>query len=71
MRTIVATTAAILLIISFAGDLARAEINYPWCMTQADGRVNCGFTSFEQCRVSAIGKSAFCSQNPRYTGPAR
>ena len=71
MRTIVATTAAILLIISFTGGLARAEINYPWCMTQADGRVNCGFTSFEQCREAAIGKSAFCTQNLRYTGPAR
>jgi Protein of unknown function (DUF3551) len=69
MRTIVAATA--LLAGTIAGGAARAEINYPWCMTQADGRESCSFTSFEQCRSAAMGKSAICSQNPRYQGPPK
>jgi hypothetical protein len=59
------------LIGTFAGGAARAEINYPWCLTQADGRISCSFTSFEQCRAAGMGKGAICSENPRYQGPKR
>jgi hypothetical protein len=55
----------------FVGGPARAEVVYPWCMVQADGRINCGFTSFEQCRAEAMGKSAFCNANPRFQGRSR
>jgi hypothetical protein len=69
MRMILAgATWAGVVFLTGAGSPARAEIVYPWCMTQADGRVSCSFASFEQCQASAAGKSAFCSANPQYQG---
>jgi hypothetical protein len=63
--------AAAMLIGSFASGVARAEIEYPWCATKADGRISCSFTSFEQCRSSGFVAGSFCTQNPRYQGPKR
>ncbi len=60
-----------MLIVTLMAGAARAEINYPWCLTQADGRISCSFTSFEQCRSASIGKGAICSENPRYKGSKR
>ena len=47
---------------------AAAEIYRPWC-AQYTGRGaarNCGFTSFEQCMLTARGAGAYCVQNPWY-----
>jgi hypothetical protein len=51
-----------------AAGTARAEVVYPGCMTQADGRVSCSFTSLEQCQASGAGKGAVCSANAQYQG---
>ena len=46
-----------------------AEIYRPWC-AQYFGRgssTNCGFTSYEQCMMTATpGSGAWCVQNPWY-----
>jgi len=47
---------------------AAAEIYRPWC-AQYTGRGaarNCGFTSYEQCMLTARGAGAYCVQNPWY-----
>ncbi len=67
MRTTVAVTAII--IATLASSVAKAEIDYPWCVTTADGGFSCRFTSFEQCRSGGFVAGSFCSQNPRYRGP--
>jgi Protein of unknown function (DUF3551) len=68
MRIVAATA---ILIGLMASGVAKAEINYPWCVTKADGRVSCSFTSFEQCRSGGLVAGSICSQNPRYRAPAR
>ncbi len=42
-----------------------AEIYRPWCADYG-GSTNCGFSSFEQCRMTASGTNTFCVQNPWY-----
>jgi len=49
-----------------------AAIEYPWCVAytgMGGGGRNCGFSTFEQCRVSAMG-TGFCEANTFYDGPA-
>jgi hypothetical protein len=48
---------------------SHAEIYRPWCAVyQGDrGATNCGFTSFQQCMMTAgPGTGASCVQNPWY-----
>ena len=49
---------------------AAAEIYRPWCVQYTDrngGSTNCGFTSYEQCMMTATpGSGAHCVQNPWY-----
>jgi hypothetical protein len=48
---------------------AAAEIYRPWCaqyMVRGGGATNCGFTSYEQCMMTARGAGAYCVQNPWY-----
>ena len=47
---------------------AAAEIYRPWCVQYTDksGATNCGFTSYEQCMMTARGAGATCVQNPWY-----
>jgi hypothetical protein len=40
--------------------------NYPWCAQRADGAINCGFVSYEQCRMAG----SWCNRNPMYQPPA-
>jgi hypothetical protein len=49
-----------------------AAIEYPWClqyMGMAGGSRNCGFSTIEQCRVSARA-TGFCEANTFYDGVA-
>jgi hypothetical protein len=39
--------------------------NYPWCGQRGDGSTNCGYVSYEQCRV----KSNWCDRNPMFQPP--
>jgi hypothetical protein len=50
---------------------AASEIYRPWCAqyysSSGNGATNCGFTSYEQCMMTATpGSGAFCVQNPWY-----
>ena len=48
---------------------AEAEIYRPWCAQyygNNGGGTNCGFTSYEQCMMTAQGAGAWCVQNPWY-----
>ncbi len=72
MRTIRA--ALTLLVISLFATIdappSAAEIYRPWCAQYTDGlsggATNCGFTSYEQCMMTARGAGANCVQNPFY-----
>jgi Protein of unknown function (DUF3551) len=47
---------------------AAAQNYRPWCAqyTGRSGATNCGFTSYEQCMMTARGAGAYCVQNPWY-----
>jgi hypothetical protein len=50
-------------------DRADAAIIHPWCahymMANAPG--NCGFATFEQCRLTVAGIGGTCQLNPFYS----
>jgi hypothetical protein len=44
-----------------------AEVNRPWCTSDPRGTTNCGFTSYQQCQMTAgPGSGFYCEQNPWY-----
>jgi hypothetical protein len=46
---------------------------WPVCMqtwTKGANFITCSYTSMEQCRVTASGRSAMCMLNPYFAGPA-
>jgi hypothetical protein len=49
---------------------AAAQANRPWCAQyygSLGGGTNCGFTSYDQCMMTAgPGTGAWCVQNPAY-----
>ena len=55
-----------------AGPVTQAwAVDYPWCAEFADGAgSNCGFTTYEQCMLTARGTGGFCAKNVMYTPPA-
>jgi len=48
---------------------------YPVCIHIYGGlvgdRIDCTYTSFEQCAATAAGLSATCLENPYFSGPVR
>jgi hypothetical protein len=42
---------------------ARAQ-DYPWCVGTEEGRVDCSFSTYEQCKATASGIGS-CFQNLR------
>ena len=48
---------------------------YPVCIHIYGGlvgdRIDCTYTSFEQCTATAAGLSATCLENPYFSGPVR
>ena len=72
MRTL-AMAALALCALGFATD-ARANVEYPWCLTPSRFTVGtCYYTTLDQCRAAASGNVGTCERNPRYvaTAPAR
>jgi hypothetical protein len=72
MRTVVVTVAALAPAAMLLGE-ARAQYA-PWCAVYSDTMAgeNCGFASFEQCRIEVRGIGGICYPNPWYsTAPAR
>jgi hypothetical protein len=50
----------------------RYDPDYPVCMEVVDssgGRIECSFTSFEQCRQGTFGTPGTCFKNPSYVPP--
>jgi hypothetical protein len=49
-----------------------AEVYRPWCADYG-GSMNCGFHTYEQCRMTASGTNTWCVQNQWYLqyGPGR
>ena len=39
---------------------------YPWCATYGNGRTNCYFSTWEQCRQAISGNGGYCDRNPWY-----
>jgi Protein of unknown function (DUF3551) len=55
-----------------AGAQGRYDSKYPFCMEGYDsgGVVECGYTSLEQCQLSAAGQQmGTCLKNPYYVAP--
>jgi len=47
-----------------------SAIDYPWCANFADGAgANCGFTTYEQCMLTARGTGGYCAENTMYEPP--
>lgn len=55
-----------------AGTATPAQaVEYPWCANFADGAgSNCGFTTYEQCMLTARGSGGYCAENTFYEPPA-
>ena len=55
-----------------AGSATPAQaVEYPWCANFADGAgANCGFTTYEQCMLTARGSGGYCAENTFYEPPA-
>jgi Protein of unknown function (DUF3551) len=50
----------------------RYDPDYPVCMEASGGggsRIECFFTSIEQCRQGTFGSSGTCFNNPNYVPP--
>jgi len=62
----------LLAILGIGGATAPAgATEYPWCANFHDGAgSNCGFTSYEQCMLTARGSGGYCAENTFYKQPA-
>jgi hypothetical protein len=72
MRSAVVTLAALAAVL-VPSEEGRAQYA-PWCAIYSDTMAgeNCGFPSFEQCRVEVRGIGGLCYPNPWYAAaPAR
>jgi hypothetical protein len=65
MRKVVLAFPAILVATLFFPIGSVNAQNYPWCGERGDGSTNCGFVSYEQCRV----KLSLCYRNPMFQPP--
>lgn len=66
------TAAAVVLALPALGSFmsqARAEIDYPYCLTYSEGWgglvERCDYSTMEQCRMSAGGLNGSCDYNRR------
>ncbi len=77
MRTLARPVLAVAMTLAAASAQAQTyDPNYPVCL-QTFGRngnyIACGYTSMQQCQLSASGRAAQCITNPYFAGmdPAR
>ncbi len=58
---------AVLGLLGLLAAAPAAAIEYPWCANFADGAgTNCGFTTYEQCMLTARGSGGYCAENTFY-----
>jgi Protein of unknown function (DUF3551) len=74
MRTLARPALVIALMLAAAPAQAQTyDPAYPICL-QTFGRdgnaISCGYTSLQQCQMSASGRAAQCITNPYFAGPA-
>jgi hypothetical protein len=72
MRILTGTVLAIAVTLAAASAQAQTyDPNYPVCLQtfgRNGGYFACGYTSMEQCRLSASGRAAQCIVNPYFAG---
>jgi Protein of unknown function (DUF3551) len=72
MRILARPVLAVAMTLSAASAQAQTyDPNYPICLQTfgLDGNaISCGYTSMEQCRLSASGRAAQCITNPYFAG---
>ena len=58
----------VLIALAGSADRAKAAIIYPWCAhyMMPNAPSNCGFATFEQCRLTVAGIGGTCQLNPFY-----
>jgi len=61
---VIAEIAALAFILGAASSQARAEIDYPYCLTNSGIEGRCDYTTLEQCKAAAAG--GYCVANFRY-----
>lgn len=65
LLTVMAAIAAFAIVLGAASSQARAEIDYPYCLTNSGGvEGRCDYTTLEQCKAAAAG--GYCITNFRY-----
>jgi hypothetical protein len=72
MRTLAKLVLVIAITLAAASAQAQTyDPNYPICLQtfgRNGGYIACGYTSMEQCRLSASGRAAQCITNPYFVG---
>jgi hypothetical protein len=72
MRTLAGLVLAIMMTLAAAPTQAQTyDPNYPICLQtfgRAGNTIACGYTSMDQCRLSASGRAAQCITNPYFAG---
>lgn len=59
--------ASLTIIAAFAFETGPAAAQGSFCLRGCDfGAGNCGFSSYEQCRATASGLTAWCEANPDF-----
>ena len=64
MRSIVLVATTLVALTAFTSIPARAD--GAWCAYYVRGGTNCGFHTYEQCRLNISGIGGTCSRNPNY-----
>ncbi len=67
MRNMQLAIGVVLLAGIAAASPARADVEYPWCIQDAEFGYpgDCSYQTREQCLVSVSGRKGYCGQNPR------
>ena len=71
MKTVAAGLLVVPFLLPLVSSPAAAQANRPWCAQYYGfgGATNCGFTSYQQCMMTAgPGTGAWCVRNPMYQG---
>jgi len=61
MRISLFSAAMVVAFVSFPGGEAKAGA---FCLTGYEGREDCSYNTFDQCRASMSGGGSFCVRNP-------
>ena len=71
MRTLLCAIGVIISAWSMSTRPSEALIVYQWCASYsgAQGAVNCGFATYQQCAATVSGIGGSCYQNPMYNPP--